>query len=230
MAQSDETPDAASLADQFEYALVAGDYRVLDVTEDFTYFENGAQLDPWDGMWRTTTALEGADPAAFSGAITLDFRVELNTPNRAIRVVEIRRKWRARRDGLCAAGARRRNRPHRRAARARRIRRRQGRDDHAPPADAVLHDGWWPCPSCRPCLLPARRRCRYRRGLRLFRRHDRVCLRRHSPPTVCAWTMASKLHGSRKVPSSIRRNRISGPIPLDAASSWPAVSTAITAR
>ena len=87
-AQNEEMPDAAKLADQFEYALVAGDYRMLDVTEDFAYFENGARLDPWDGMWRTTTALEGADPADYSGADTLDYRIELDSPESVVRVME----------------------------------------------------------------------------------------------------------------------------------------------
>ena len=88
-AQETEVPDAATLADQFEYALVAGDYRVLDRTEDFAYFENGAQLDPWDGMWRTTTALEGVDPAVFSGAFTLDYRVGIDQPDTTVRVIEV---------------------------------------------------------------------------------------------------------------------------------------------
>lgn len=89
VAQERKVSDAATLADRFEYALVAGDYRVLDVTGDFAYFENGAQLDPWDGMWRTTTALEGADPTAFPEASTLDYRVEIETPDSVVRVVEV---------------------------------------------------------------------------------------------------------------------------------------------
>ncbi|WP_120076702.1 hypothetical protein [Aurantiacibacter odishensis] len=88
LAQDSEMPDAALLADRFEYALVAGDYRVLDLTEDFTYIENGAQLDPWDGMWRTTTAVEGVSPAAFAGAFTLDYRVGIDGPDEVVRVVE----------------------------------------------------------------------------------------------------------------------------------------------
>lgn len=88
LAQDSEMPDAALLADRFEYALVAGDYRVLDLTEDFTYTENGARLDPWDGMWRTTTAVEGVNPAAFADAFTLDYRVGIDGPDEAVRVVE----------------------------------------------------------------------------------------------------------------------------------------------
>ncbi len=88
-AQGDGTIDAGSLADQFEYALVAGDYRVLPLTEDFTYTENGARLDPWDGMWRTATALEGVDPARFADAFTLDYRVEIDSPRSVVRVVEV---------------------------------------------------------------------------------------------------------------------------------------------
>ncbi len=87
-AQESEQLDAATLADHFEYALVAGDYRVLDLADDFVYVENGAQLDPWDGMWRTVTALEGVSPAQFAGAFTLDFRLAIDQPDMAVRVVE----------------------------------------------------------------------------------------------------------------------------------------------
>lgn len=75
--------DADALADRFERALVAGDYRALLLTEDFTYTENGARLDPWDGMWRTLTAVEGAEDFP-----ELDYRVELVSGDTAVRVVE----------------------------------------------------------------------------------------------------------------------------------------------
>ncbi len=75
--------DAAALADRFERALVAGDYRALPVSEGFTYTENGAQLDPWDGMWRTLTALEGAEDFP-----ELDYRVELVSGDTVVRLVE----------------------------------------------------------------------------------------------------------------------------------------------
>ncbi|WAT18850.1 hypothetical protein OZN62_04580 [Aurantiacibacter sp. MUD11] len=71
------------LADRFERALVAGDYRVLPLAEGFTYTENGARLDPWDGMWRTTTALEGAVDFP-----ELDYRVELADGDTVVRIVE----------------------------------------------------------------------------------------------------------------------------------------------
>ncbi len=71
------------MADRFERALVAGDYRALPLTEDFTYTENGARLDPWDGMWRTLTAVEGAEDFP-----ELDYRVELVSGDTAVRVVE----------------------------------------------------------------------------------------------------------------------------------------------
>ena len=75
--------DAGELADRFERALVAGDYRDLPLTEDFAYTENGAQLDPWDGMWRTLTAVEGAVDHP-----DLDYRVQLVDGDTAVRVVE----------------------------------------------------------------------------------------------------------------------------------------------
>lgn len=87
-AQNEDVSDAATLADRFEYALVAGDYRMLDVTEDFAYFENGAKLDPWNGMWRTTTALEGVDPAEYAGASTLDYRLDLDAADTTVRILE----------------------------------------------------------------------------------------------------------------------------------------------
>lgn len=76
-----KTPD--QLADLFEYALVAGDYRMLPRAEGFTYVENGAELKPWDGMWQTTTALEGA--AQFPD---LDYRVEFAFGDTVVRLVE----------------------------------------------------------------------------------------------------------------------------------------------
>jgi hypothetical protein len=75
--------DAAALADRFERALVAGDYRALPVSEGFTFTENGAQLDPWDGMWRTLTALVGAEDFP-----ELDYRVELVSGDTVVRLVE----------------------------------------------------------------------------------------------------------------------------------------------
>lgn len=72
------------LADRFEAALVAGDYRELPLTEDFTYTENGARLDPWDGMWRTTTALAG-DPFYPE----LDLRGTVAQGDRVVRIVEV---------------------------------------------------------------------------------------------------------------------------------------------
>lgn len=75
--------DVDDLADRFERALVAGDYRDLPITEDFTYIENGARLDPWDGLWRTTTALEGAVDFP-----ELDFRVANSRDDTTVRVVE----------------------------------------------------------------------------------------------------------------------------------------------
>ncbi|GEM_PF-735801 len=82
-AAAQEVTWAEDLADRFERALVAGDYRVLPITEDFTYTENGAELDPWDGLWRTTTAVEGAVDFP-----ELDFRVEHARDLTAVRVVE----------------------------------------------------------------------------------------------------------------------------------------------
>lgn len=75
--------DASELADRFERALVAGDYRDLPLAEDFTYTENGARLDPWDGMWRTTTALTGATDHP-----ELDFYVQLQEGDKLVRIVE----------------------------------------------------------------------------------------------------------------------------------------------
>lgn len=75
--------DAAELANRFERALVAGDYRVLPITEDFTYTENGAQLKPWDGMWRTLTAVAGAVDFP-----QLDYRLELTSGDSVVRLVE----------------------------------------------------------------------------------------------------------------------------------------------
>ncbi|MCB2066694.1 MAG: hypothetical protein KDE15_08660 [Erythrobacter sp.] len=75
--------DASQLADRFERALVAGDYRDLPLTEDFTYTENGARLDPWDGMWRTLTAVEGAVDHP-----ELDYRLAMEWQDKVVRVVE----------------------------------------------------------------------------------------------------------------------------------------------
>ncbi len=88
-AAAQDAPSAEDLADRFEYALVAGDYRMLPVADDFTYAENGAVLEPWDGMWNTVTALEGvADPALYPGAAALDYRVEYTSGDTVIRLVE----------------------------------------------------------------------------------------------------------------------------------------------
>ncbi len=88
-AAAQDVPSAEELADRFEYALIAGDYRMLPVTEDFTYVENGAELEPWDGMWNTVTALEGVtDPALYPPAATLDYRFEFATSDTVIRLVE----------------------------------------------------------------------------------------------------------------------------------------------
>lgn len=84
-AAAQEQLSVVELAERFEYAMVAGDYRSLPLTEDFSYFENGAQLDPWDGMWRTLTAVVDSNPQLYP---ELDYRVSAIGENRIMRVVE----------------------------------------------------------------------------------------------------------------------------------------------
>ena len=78
-----QAQDAGALADRFERALVAGDARALPLAEGFVYTENGAVLERWDGMWRTTTALEGAVDYP-----DLDYRVQWESGDTAIRIAE----------------------------------------------------------------------------------------------------------------------------------------------
>jgi len=76
------------LADRFEYALVAGDGRVLPRAEGFRYTENGNALKIWDGMWRTLSAVSGTDPALYPRAEALDYRVEIVDGDEIVRLVE----------------------------------------------------------------------------------------------------------------------------------------------
>lgn len=78
-----------ALADQFEYALVAGDSRPLPTTEDFRYTENGSTLRPFDGMWRTLSAVAGTDPVGYPRAIDLDYRVQIVDGDQVVRLVEM---------------------------------------------------------------------------------------------------------------------------------------------
>src|SRR5207244_2055730 len=70
-------PTPAQLANQFEYALLAGDDRPLPRTDDFRYSENGNVIKPWDGMWHTLSAVAGTDPRAYPRAAALDYRVQI---------------------------------------------------------------------------------------------------------------------------------------------------------
>ena len=67
-----QAPSVEQLADQFEYALVAGDARPLPRTDEFRYAENGSELKVWDGMWHTLSAVTGTDPALYPRATALD--------------------------------------------------------------------------------------------------------------------------------------------------------------
>lgn len=88
-ALAQDLPTPSQLADQFEYALVAGDGRPLPRADGFRYTENGATLDIWDGMWRTLSAVAGTDPAKYPRAASLDYRVEIVDGDQVVRLVEV---------------------------------------------------------------------------------------------------------------------------------------------
>lgn len=77
-----------TLADRFEYALVAGDARPLPRAEDFRYTENGNALKIWDGMWNTLSAVSGTDEALYPRAAALDYRVQIVDGDEIVRLVE----------------------------------------------------------------------------------------------------------------------------------------------
>jgi len=81
-------PTLSQLADQLEYAMVAGDYRPLPHTDKFLYTENGNALKPWDGMWNTLSAVAGTDPRVYPRARALDYRVEIVDGDELVRLVE----------------------------------------------------------------------------------------------------------------------------------------------
>ena len=76
------------LADQLEYAMVAGEYRPLPRADDFVYTENGNALKPCDGMWNTLSAVAGTDPRLYPRAKVLDYRVEIVDGDDLVRLVE----------------------------------------------------------------------------------------------------------------------------------------------
>jgi hypothetical protein len=76
------------MADQFEYALVAGDARPLPRADGFRYSENGNVLKSWDGMWHTLSAVTGTDPKLYPRAAALDFRLQVIDGDEIVRLIE----------------------------------------------------------------------------------------------------------------------------------------------
>ena len=87
-ALAQQAPTLHQLADQLEYAMIAGDYRPLPRTDTFRYTENGTALKPWDGMWHTLSASAGTDPRVYPRARALDYRVEIADGGELVRLVE----------------------------------------------------------------------------------------------------------------------------------------------
>jgi hypothetical protein len=83
-----DRPGLTQLADQLEYAMVAGDYRSLPHIDKFVYTENGNVLKPWDGMWNTLSAVAGTSPTVYPRAAALDYRVQIVDGDELVRLVE----------------------------------------------------------------------------------------------------------------------------------------------
>ncbi|MFZ1992116.1 MAG: hypothetical protein WAW96_20360 [Alphaproteobacteria bacterium] len=77
-----------TLADQFEYALLANDGSRLPLTKDFRYTENGQKLEIGDGLWGTLSALAGQDACIFPGATDLTYRISFVDGDEVLRLIK----------------------------------------------------------------------------------------------------------------------------------------------
>jgi hypothetical protein len=78
-----------TLADQFEYALLANDGGRLPLADGFRYTENGQTLEIGDGLWGTLSALAGQDTRIFPAAADLTYRISLVDGDEVLRLVKI---------------------------------------------------------------------------------------------------------------------------------------------